>query len=157
MVFNGSNAAENIDIAPNGGRVRFFRDIAAVTMDLNDVEVVDFNALGGADTVVVDDLSGTDVTDVDTDLAGANDGQPDNVIANGTNGDDVAVVAGAAGSAQAFGLAATVSVSGATAGSDRLTVSTLAGDDVVDASGLAADLRPAHPRRRQRRRRPDRR
>ena len=30
-------------------------------MDLNDVETVDFNALGGADTITVNDLSGTDV------------------------------------------------------------------------------------------------
>ena len=69
MLFNGANVAENIDIAANGGRVRFFRDIANVTMDLNDVEAIDFNALGGADTVVVDDLSGTDVTEVQPNLA----------------------------------------------------------------------------------------
>jgi hypothetical protein len=140
MVFNGSNIGENIDVSANGGRVRFFRNVAAVTMDLNDVEVADFNALGGADNVVVNDLSGTDLTAVDTDLAalgGVGDGQPDNVIVNGTNGDDVVVVAGSAGSAQASGLAAVVSVSGATAGSDRLTVNTLAGDDVVDATGRA--------------------
>ena len=48
----------------------FFRDIANVTMDLNDVETIDFNALGGADNIVVNDLSGTDVTEVNIDLAG---------------------------------------------------------------------------------------
>ncbi len=61
MLFNGANVAENIDIAANGGRVRFFRNVANVTMDLNDVEGIDFDALGGADTIVVNDLSGTDV------------------------------------------------------------------------------------------------
>ena len=66
MLFNGSNAAEIIDISANGGRVLFFRNVANVTMDLNDVEAIDFNALGGADTIVVDDLSGTDVTEVNT-------------------------------------------------------------------------------------------
>ena len=40
LLFNGSNASENIDISPNGGRVRFFRDVAAITMDLNDVEKI---------------------------------------------------------------------------------------------------------------------
>ena len=70
MLFNGANIAENIDISANGGRVRFFRNIANVTMDLNDVEAIDFNALGGADTIVVNDLSGTDVTEVNLDLAG---------------------------------------------------------------------------------------
>ncbi len=69
MLFDGANVAENIDIAANGGRVRFFRNVANVTMDLNDVEAIDFNALGGADTIVVNDLSGTDVNQVDADLA----------------------------------------------------------------------------------------
>ena len=63
-------------------------------MDLDDVESIDFRALGGADNVVVNDLSGTDLTEVNTDLAavggGAGDAQPDNVIVHGTNGDDVA-------------------------------------------------------------------
>ena len=38
MLFNGANVAEIIDIFANGGRVIFFRNIASVTMDLNDVE-----------------------------------------------------------------------------------------------------------------------
>src|SRR6185503_20134082 len=62
MVFFGANIAENIDIVPNGGRVLFLRNIANVTMDLDDVETIDFRALGGADNIVAGDLSGTDVT-----------------------------------------------------------------------------------------------
>ena len=53
-----------MEISANGGRVRFTRDVAAITMDLNDVEPIDAKALGGADTLVVNDLSGTDVTEV---------------------------------------------------------------------------------------------
>jgi Ca2+-binding RTX toxin-like protein len=141
MAFNGANAPENIDIAANGGRVRFFRDVANVTMDLNDVEGIDFRALGGADNVVVGDLSGTDVTEVDTNLAagtGAGDAQPDNVIVQATNDDDVSVIVGDAAGVAAFGLAAQVNVTGSEAANDRLTVNALAGDDVVEASGLAA-------------------
>ena len=70
MLFNGANAAERIDVSANGGRLRFFRDVGNITMDTNDVETVDFRALGGADTVTVDDLTGTDVTTVKRDLAG---------------------------------------------------------------------------------------
>ena len=62
LLFNGANIGENIDIVANGGRALFFRDVANVTMDLNDVEGIDFRALGGADNIVVGDLSGTDVT-----------------------------------------------------------------------------------------------
>ena len=45
---------------PTAGACAFFRNIANVTMDLNDVEAIDFNALGGADTIVVNDLSGSE-------------------------------------------------------------------------------------------------
>ena len=68
MLFFGANIAENIDISANGGRVLFTRDVANVTMDLNDVETIDFRALGGADNIMVGDLSGTDVTQVNLDL-----------------------------------------------------------------------------------------
>jgi Ca2+-binding RTX toxin-like protein len=141
MLFNGANVAENIDIAANGGRVLFFRNIASVLMDLDDVESIDFRALGGADNVVVNDLSGTDVTEVTTGLAaagGVGDAQPDNVIVNATNGDDVSVVFGDASGVAAVGLAAQVNITGAEAANDRLTLNMLAGDDVVDASGLSA-------------------
>jgi Ca2+-binding RTX toxin-like protein len=139
MRFNGANVAENIDVSANGGRVRFFRDIANVVMDLNDVESVDFNALGGADTTIVNDLSGTDVIDVNASLAafgGGGDGQPDNVVVHGSGGDDVSVIAGDASGLTAFGLAAQVNITGAEAANDRLTVNLLAGDDVVDASSV---------------------
>jgi Ca2+-binding RTX toxin-like protein len=141
MLFNGANVAENIDISANGGRVLFFRNVASVTMDMNDVECIDFNALGGADTIVVNDLSGTDTTEINLNLAavgGGGDAQPDNVIVQGTNGDDVAQVFGDASGVAVIGLAARVNITGAEAANDRLTVNALAGDDVVEASGLAA-------------------
>jgi Ca2+-binding RTX toxin-like protein len=143
MVFNGSGAAENIDVSANGLRVRFFRNVANVVMDLNDVESIDFNALGGADTIVVNDLTGTDLTEANLALAGvlggsAGDAQPDSVIVQGTNGDDVALATGDANGVSALGLAARVNVTGAEAANDRLTLNMLAGDDVMDASGLSA-------------------
>ena len=131
-----------MEVSANGGRVRFTRNIANIVMDLNDVESIVAKTLGGADNVVVNDLSGTDVTSVTADLAasgGGDDAAADNIIANATNGDDIASVRGTGPSAQVSGLAARISVSGAIAGSDRITVNALAGDDVVDATGLAAD------------------
>ncbi len=143
MLFNGANVAEQINILANGGRVLFTRDIASVTMDLNDVEAIDFTARGGADQIVVHDLSGTDVTEINLNLesapgSGVGDGQPDNVIVNGTNGDDVALVVGDASLVSVLGLLAQVNITGAEAANDRLTINALAGDDVVEASGLAA-------------------
>ncbi len=143
MLFNGANVAEKIDIFAVGERVLFTRDIASVTMDLNDVEAIDFIARGGADQIVVHDLSGTDVTEINLNLesapdSGAGDGQPDSVIVTGTNGDDVALVAGDASLVSVLGLPAQVNITGAEAANDRLTINALAGDDVVEASGLAA-------------------
>ena len=111
-------------------------------MDLNDVEAIDFNALGGADTITVNDLSrhrrDRGQPQPGGRPAAAGDGQPDTVIVNGTNGDDVALVVGDASGTSVLGLAAQVNITGAEAANDRLTVNALAGDDVVEASGLAA-------------------
>jgi Ca2+-binding RTX toxin-like protein len=140
MLFNGSNAAETIDISAVGGRVLFFRNVANVLMDINDAEAIDFNALGGADTIVVNDLSGTDVVEANLDLAsgGAGDAQPDTVVSQATNGDDVVLGVGDASGVSVLGLAAQVKITGAEAANDRLVVNLLAGDDVFEGSGLEA-------------------
>src|SRR5215203_1922461 len=93
MVFNGSAATETFTASADGGRVRFTRDLANIVMDLNDLEEIDLNALGGTDKTIVNDLSGTDLVKVDAELAGAisgtaGDGAADVVIVNGTNGAD---------------------------------------------------------------------
>jgi Ca2+-binding RTX toxin-like protein len=140
MLFNGANINERMELSGNGQRVRFTRDIASIVMDLDDVESIVAKTLGGADQLVVNDLSGTDVTDVRADLAasGGDDAAADNVVVNATNADDVVTVSGTGPNAQAAGLAARVSVSGASAVTDRLTVNGLAGSDVIDATGVSA-------------------
>ena len=91
LFFNGANVNENIDISANGARVRFTRDVGAVTMDVNSVETIAFKALGGTDRITVNDLSGTHVGKVAVDLqasGGGGDGSADTVIVNGTAGND---------------------------------------------------------------------
>src|SRR6185437_12679760 len=68
LLFNGANVSENVNISANGRRVSFTRDVAAITMDLDNIERIQFEALGGADNVVIGDLSKTDVQQVDVDL-----------------------------------------------------------------------------------------
>jgi Ca2+-binding RTX toxin-like protein len=139
MLFNGANIPENIDIAANGERVLFFRDVGTITMDLNDVETVKFTALGGSDNIVVHDLSGTDAKHVDINLAGiagtTGDGQADSVIADGTNGGDAITVTAVGMQMDVRGLAAHLTVDHAEDG-DKLTISGLPGDDIIDASSL---------------------
>jgi Ca2+-binding RTX toxin-like protein len=143
MIFNGSNApAENIDISANGNRVRFFRDVGNITMDLNGVEVIDLNALGGADSITVNDQLATDVSVVNLNLsgpAGSGDGQADAVVMNGTAGNDNFQIA-SFDNGNRIALASLfplVNITGAEAG-DRLTLNTLGGDDAVDALSLPA-------------------
>ena len=138
MRFNGANIAEQFDLSANGSRLRFFRNVANITMDTNGVETVQVNALGGADTVTVGDLTGTDVTRVETDL-GAGDGSADEVIVNGTESADVIGATGADGAARVSGLPAVVTITGAEPALDTLAINARGGDDVVDATRLAAN------------------
>jgi Ca2+-binding RTX toxin-like protein len=138
MLFNGNSVAtgENVTMSANGGRLTFFRLQGNVTMDTNDVEIVDDNALGGADTVQVNDLTGTDVTQTNLDLGGA-DNATDRVDVNGTDGVDNIDIQGNGSGADVTGLATAVSVKNAEA-TDHLNVHTLAGADnvVQNAGGL---------------------
>src|SRR5262249_21065198 len=59
LAFNGAEVSENIDISTNGSRVRLARDVANITMDLDGIESIDTELKGGADNLVVNDLSGT--------------------------------------------------------------------------------------------------
>jgi Ca2+-binding RTX toxin-like protein len=62
------------------------------------------------------------------------------MLALGTAGDDVALVTGSGGSATLTGLSARLAITGAEVPADRLSVYLLAGDDVVEASGLQAGV-----------------
>jgi Ca2+-binding RTX toxin-like protein len=143
MRFNGANVSEQVDLSANGSRLKFFRTQANITMDTAGVERVDFNALGGADLITINDLSGTDVSSVNVDLAGTlggatGDGQADRVVVNATNGDDTINVSGDAGGVTVKGLAPTIGILHPEAANDRLEINTLAGSDTVDSDGLAA-------------------
>jgi Ca2+-binding RTX toxin-like protein len=145
MVFNGAPGAEPVDLTANGNRLKFFRQPGAITMDTHEVERVDFNALGGADVVTVNDLTGTDVNEFNVDLAGSlggatGDGAADRVIVNGTNGDDTIAVSGGIGGVKVSGLVPTVNVFHSEAANDRLEINTLAGTDTVNSAGLAAGV-----------------
>src|SRR4029453_3750442 len=103
---------------------------------------VNFQARGGVDNITINDMSGTDVTEENIDLAGSpggagGDGAVDTIIINATNGDDVVVVTGENGELHILGLATQVNIFNFEA-TDRLIINTLDGDDVIEASGLDA-------------------
>jgi Ca2+-binding RTX toxin-like protein len=137
LAFLGSNVAENIDVAPNGRRLRFFRNVANVTMDVDGVEQVDFIALGGADTIVVADLAATAVRRLNLDLAasiGGGDAQADAIVVNGTaKADRIKLRADATGVVVARPRAE-IRITAAEPASDTLTVNGLAGADKFQIS-----------------------
>jgi hypothetical protein len=138
LFFNGANINENIDISANGSRVRFFRDVGNVTMDADGVETIAFKALGGADTITVNDLAGTDVTKVAIDLqasGGGGDGQADTVIVNAGGGNDQISVAQNGSQLVVGGLAAQITVDGAEPANDVVRINGNGGTDTTTING----------------------
>ena len=145
MLFNGSGGNEIFEASANGPRVLFTRNLGNIAMDLDDVETIALNTLGGSDTTTVNDLSGTDVVEFDNDLAGvvggtAGDAQPDTIIVNGTDAADNIDVVGAGTSASVVGLATQVDITNSEGANDSLVVNALGGDDVVTATSLPAGV-----------------
>jgi Ca2+-binding RTX toxin-like protein len=146
IVFNGSDLAERFDILDSGAgapfhRVRLTRDLGSVSMDLGTIEDIDLNPLGGGDLITVSDATATDLFTVNLDLegsGGSGDGQPDSIVLNGTEGDDVELV-------QSFGNRVTanaslfpfVNIDGADGLNDALILNAAGGNDELDASSVS--------------------
>jgi Ca2+-binding RTX toxin-like protein len=144
LLFNGANVDEKIDISASGGRAVLTRDVGTVTMNVDNTETIDVNALGGADTITVNDMSKTDVKHVAIDLSatpgsGQGDGKVDTVVVNATGGNDAITITDNNGVVTVSGLATDVTISGFET-TDRLVINGLGGDDVINASGLAAGI-----------------
>ena len=127
---------ENVTISNNRGRVRFFRDVANVTMDLNDIEVLNTDLRTGTDTTTVGNLAGTDVDHVLNRL-GNNPGSQGRIVANGTRRiDHVDVMARTTPDgtvAHVLGLPAVIELQGAGI-EDQLEVRTGSGADRINSS-----------------------
>lgn len=140
--FVGANVSEQMTVSANGTRAKLFRDVANITMDFNETEQLDIIALGGQDFITLNDMAGTGVKQINLDLVGntplSGDGQIDRIIINGTNADDTIVINNTATAIQVFGLAANISIVNADR-NDSLELKALAGDDILEASALAAN------------------
>jgi hypothetical protein len=137
--FNGADIAlENMFLTLNGTRALFHRDQGNINMDMDGVERLDLDALGGVDTIRVDDMSGTDFRRADIDLGGA-DGAVDVLTVNGTaNNDRVRIDTGGA-DVNVKGLDPLTRITGSEV-ADKLQVNTLAGNDRVKVDGTVFGL-----------------
>ena len=148
LIFNASNASENISLSANGQRFRLTRDVGAINLDMDGVQTVNINALGGVDTVTVNTLAGTSVTGVNIDLAasgGVGDGAADTVMLNGTAGHDTFNIAANGTAVEATGLGALVRVINAELANDRIAVTGVGGDTVNVNGTDAADTMQVLP------------
>jgi Ca2+-binding RTX toxin-like protein len=145
LLFNGANIAEIYDVSANGGRVRFTRNIANIVMDLDDIENLTLNALGGADLFTVNDLAGTDLTIINASLAATiggttGDAQVDVITVNGTASPDTIYIIANAGTVEVSGLTALVRVTHSEAANDSLIVNGLGGADSFNVGAGVATL-----------------
>jgi hypothetical protein len=112
-------------------------------MDADGVERVGIRALGGADSIGVDDLAGTVVKTVDVDLnanGGTGDGLADAVAVGGTDGRDVVQVTRSGSQVSVTGLPTETRIVGSEPTNDTLTVQTLGGNDDVTIAPDVSDL-----------------
>jgi Ca2+-binding RTX toxin-like protein len=147
LELDGSNAPEHMELSADSSHVHLFRDVGNVTMDLSTIETADVNASGGADTITVDDLTGTGLRSTNVDLGatpgGPGDGQPDTVIANGTDHADHVHVSSTPGTVLVSGLSPKIQITGAETANDTLDVNTLAGNDTVAVDpGVSGVIQP---------------
>jgi Ca2+-binding RTX toxin-like protein len=142
LVFNASNANDVIELSANDDRLRLTRNIASVAMDLDGLEIIELHPKGGADAIVVHDLTAALVAQVNVDLSVAvpeGDAQADLVTIDGTPAADIVDV-GLDGTAVAVtGLATEVRVSGGEPTLDRLIVNGDAADRLNINGTPAAD------------------
>jgi Ca2+-binding RTX toxin-like protein len=144
FVFHGSNIGELIDIGAPNGRSIVSRNIGTVSVDLGGVEVLDVKLVGGHDVIAVNDLSATEVSDVQVDLAatgGGGDLIDDIVVVLATAADDAITVEAVGGGIDvAIPGAATTRVVGSEAALDELFVNGQAGNDTFSVTGPVASL-----------------
>ncbi len=145
VVFNGANISEQISVVDDGqGDAVLTRDVAGITMTMNGVETLDINALGGADTITIGDISETGVKTVAIDLSfpigsGAGDQATDAVTLNTSTADSHVVVSGGGASMSITGLPTTTTITGLET-TDSITINGQDGSDIIDASRLGTGV-----------------
>ncbi|HLX71963.1 MAG TPA: hypothetical protein VKV04_20295, partial [Verrucomicrobiae bacterium] len=127
LLFNGANVSEKIELFANGTGSLLTRDVANIVMNMQGVQTVDINALGGADTLTIDPLNGTGVAQVNIDLSsppgsGTGDGAADSVVINGTAAADTFNIAANGSAVEVSGLGTLVHVTGGELANDRIAV-----------------------------------
>ena len=137
-----------MSLSANGPRSVFLRQPGNVRMDMDGVEQLHLTPLAGADTVAINDMTGTgfERADIDLSVAGSGDKAGDVVTVNGTPAADRVRVHASGGRVDVEGLQTETRITGSET-ADHLQVNTLDGndrvrvdDDVPPLIGTSVDL-----------------
>ncbi|WP_225766296.1 calcium-binding protein [Inquilinus sp. Marseille-Q2685] len=142
LAFDTSGADEAIAVSADGPRAVLTRDVGGIAMDVNGLERIDVQPVGGADRIAVGDLTGTGVQEVRIDLEGVDnggvgDGKVDSITLDGTGLGDVVSVLGHPSGLFILGLPSFVTVQRADA-TDTIAINAGAGNDRIEAGSIAA-------------------
>jgi hypothetical protein len=147
MEVDGSFASETLSLSANAGHLIVDHSAGRIDADnIQDVSWVGFGGLdeGGGDQAAVNDLSGTDVVNFTPDFTDPLDNtgpnnSADQLTVRGTAGVDHITVSGSGANITVAGLTPTVTPVNLDA-QDTLRIETLAGNDIVNSSGLQRGL-----------------
>lgn len=145
LVYQGTDDSDQFDLSTDGSAARISGQPGLPIVHAVATEQVRLEPRDSADLVVVGNLTATPLTSVTIDLAtapgdNAGDGQPDRVIVTGTAGNDTVSVGALGADVHVTGLSASVVIRDPDTTLDRLGITTLAGQDTIDASSLPTGL-----------------
>jgi Ca2+-binding RTX toxin-like protein len=138
LIRSGSAGSEQWTVGRSGARARLA--VGGDSIDGGTMEAITLFSFGGADQMTVGDLSGTGITAIDASLFdfAVPGGDLDVVRVDGTAGADSIRVASGPTGVKVTGLPATVTITGASTGNDRIEVFGGEGEDRIDSADLGA-------------------
>jgi Ca2+-binding RTX toxin-like protein len=144
LLIAGSRGGDDFFIFPNGALLTPFVSLngqSNVSMIADEIERISVRALAGADTILIQNLTGTDVSAIDVDLAATASGtRPDadaDLVSVSTPTSDVVRVTSSGGRIIVTTPPVTVTIAHAGV-NDQLAIGTGSGNALIDASSLAA-------------------
>ena len=138
---SGTGVGEGFLLLADGAKVQFHAQLESAVVDLNEVERFQVNAAGGADSILVDDLTGTGAKFVSVDLGvlgkSAGDGQTDVLTVEGGVANEAITATLVAGAVSIKGMAAQLSITHVEA-TDTIAIYGGEGKDTITVAAIPA-------------------
>lgn len=143
LIFNGSSAAEAFAVSSDGPRLLVARSLGNIALDVNGIEALEIHANDGADSITINDVTGTGLNSIHLNIegfGGAGDNASDTITINGTPEADLIAVTVQDNRVRVGGLPATVVIRGSEPSHDMLVINGGAGADAFSVDVNVTDL-----------------